>query len=200
MPTRSPHAPIDGRCQPRPTAGLVRGRRAPEMVGRATWGPSAPAPTAGWDQPDPGDPGTTSAVLSHAACFFLAVFLVLIFRQTKGKTNDRTRHHATEALNFQLTFASAWFTGVIVLIASAATGADDDAGWRVPPVILMGVLGGPPSNPSCRPPMGHSADARRAPPVMSERRRGCQSPQATPIAALDPSFEPGSFGRRASRR
>jgi uncharacterized Tic20 family protein len=84
-------------------------------------------------------------VLSHVGMFILAVILPLIFRQTEGKTNRYVRHHATESLNFQLTFLIVWIGGIITVVAITASTSDsngDNSGWIVLPFLVLFALYG----------------------------------------------------------
>jgi uncharacterized protein len=47
--------------------------------------------------------GRTWAMLSHLAPLVLAIIGPIIIRQTEGAKNAYVKHHATEALNFQIT-------------------------------------------------------------------------------------------------
>jgi hypothetical protein len=70
--------------------------------------------------------GKTYAVLSHLGFFGGGFLLPLIFRYADTGRNLYVRHHATEALNFNLTFLIAWL-GV----------------WPATVVVLVLVGGGP---------------------------------------------------------
>jgi uncharacterized Tic20 family protein len=121
-----------------PAAGWYHDGAALRWWDGERWGPAAPPSHATWQPIDEVESGTTVAVLAHVSLFILAVILPLIFRQTQGKTNRYVRHHATEALNFQLTFFIVWFGGIITVavIASSSSGANNgDSGWIVLPFI-----------------------------------------------------------------
>ena len=107
------------------------------------WGPAAPPAQTSWQPIDEVDQGKTLAVLSHVGMFILAIILPLIFRQTEGKTNRYVRHHATEALNFQLTFLILWIGGIITVVSIAASTTDsngDTSGWIVLPFLVLFAL------------------------------------------------------------
>ena len=107
------------------------------------WGPAAPPAPTSWQPIDEVDQGKTLAVLSHVGMFILAIILPLIFRQTEGKTNRYVRHHATEALNFQLTFLILWIGSIITVVSIAASTTDsngDTSGWIVLPFLVLFAL------------------------------------------------------------
>ncbi len=79
------------------------------------WGPTAP-------EQSEEDSGRTVAVLSHLGVLVGGFPLPLIMRQAEGPRNGFVRHHATEALNFQLTFLLVWVAG---FAAVAVIGAFD---------------------------------------------------------------------------
>jgi uncharacterized Tic20 family protein len=69
----------------------------------------------------------------------------LVIRLTEGRKNAYVRHHATEALNFQITFMIAWFAGFAVWVG--VLWSSDPAGGNAPPawvlivfVTMMGVM------------------------------------------------------------
>jgi uncharacterized Tic20 family protein len=105
-----------------------------------SWGPAAPPGSFGSQPADPIQDGSTLAVLSHVGFVIAAVVLALVVRLTEGNKNEYTRHHSTEALNFQLTFLIIWFVGIFVVFGSALAfgGAD---GESASPWILLPFLG-----------------------------------------------------------
>ncbi len=76
------------------------------------WGPAAPAPSAN-------DSGRNMVMLSHLSAFFGGWILALVIRQTEGKKNTFVKHHATEALNFQITFFIPYLICVIGLVTTS---------------------------------------------------------------------------------
>jgi len=86
------------------------------------WGPYAPpvAPAPPGPPRDPVRDGKVYAVLSHLGFFGGGFLLPLIFRYADTGKNPYVRHHATEAMNFNLTFLIAWLVlwpvTVIVLV------------------------------------------------------------------------------------
>ncbi len=66
------------------------------------WGPYAPPP------PPRRDSSQTLSVLSHLGTVAGGVILPLAVYLSEGKKNSFVRHHAREALNFQLTFLIAY--------------------------------------------------------------------------------------------
>lgn len=75
------------------------------------WGPAAPPRSETAD-------GKTLALITHLGVLASGPILPLVIRQTEGKRNAYVRHHATEALNFQLTY----LLGFVVSIAVYALG------------------------------------------------------------------------------
>jgi uncharacterized protein len=87
----------------------------------ASWGPVAPPPGGSINLSEE-ERGKTWAMLSHLAPFVLAIIGPLIIRQTEGEKNRYVKHHATEALNFQLTILTSIFVSFIFgAIVAAAT-------------------------------------------------------------------------------
>ena len=85
------------------------------------WGPFAPlsaaAPRSYVDE------GRTLSVLCHLSYFIFSIFFALIVRATEGGQNPYTRHHATEALNFQLTLVIAIIGSWVVAMFGAFLGS-----------------------------------------------------------------------------
>jgi uncharacterized Tic20 family protein len=72
--------------------------------------------------------GKVYAVLSHLGFFGGGFVLPLIFRYAETGRNPYVRHHATEALNFNLTFLIAWLvvwpvTVVVLVLDGGGTAA-----------------------------------------------------------------------------
>ena len=84
------------------------------------WGPFAPAPVVA--PRSIVDEGRTLAIFCHLGYFLLGVFFPLIVRATEGGRNAFVRHHATEALNFQLTLILAIVGSWIVALFAAIFG------------------------------------------------------------------------------
>jgi uncharacterized Tic20 family protein len=78
------------------------------------WGPADPPRTVE-------QAGQTMATLAHASYFVVGVVGALVIYLAAGPKNEFVRHHAREALNFQLTFLTAWLTIFIVVLVSFAT-------------------------------------------------------------------------------
>jgi uncharacterized Tic20 family protein len=85
----------------------------------SAWGPAAPSQTTE-------EQGRLLSLLCHLSVMIAAILFPLIIRQTEGKKNAFVRHHATEALNFHLTFLCAWFSGFAVM-AATTIGAPADS-------------------------------------------------------------------------
>jgi uncharacterized Tic20 family protein len=110
----------------------------------SSWGPVAPPGSFGSPPSDPIRDGSTLAVLSHVGFIIAAVVLALVIRLTEGNKNDYTRHHSSEALNFQLTFLIVWIVGILTAVGtSTAIGSTDDengSAWILLPFLaLFGV-------------------------------------------------------------
>jgi len=84
------------------------------------WGPFAP-PTASAPRSIV-DEGRTLSVLCHLGYFVFGIFFALIVRATEGGRNAYVRHHATEALNFQLSLVLAIVGSWIVAMFAAFLG------------------------------------------------------------------------------
>ena len=63
--------------------------------------------------------GKTLALISHLGVLTGGFVLPLVIRLTEGRRNSFVRHHATEALNFQITFMLFWAAGFGVLIGTS---------------------------------------------------------------------------------
>ncbi len=64
--------------------------------------------------------GRTLAILSHLGAFFGGFLVPLVVYLMEGKKNRFVRHHASEALNFQITFMIAWFAGFVLFFGLSA--------------------------------------------------------------------------------
>lgn len=100
----------------------------------ATWSPPVPPP------PPNGDNQKTMAILAHLGGItggFLVPLILFVIQKDRGSL---ARHHAAEALNFQLTMMIAQFGsvllgfgGLVIQLATAAgSGALDDGGEFFP--------------------------------------------------------------------
>jgi uncharacterized Tic20 family protein len=105
----------------------------PDHTGRIVWWDGYR-----WTVPlaqNQGQPDRTWAILSHLSHLALAVVAPIIIRVTAGKTDPFVRHHATEALNAQITFVIVWFATIFTMIGTtvATTATDDmaDPPWGV---------------------------------------------------------------------
>lgn len=78
-------------------------------------------------------------MLSHLGVLAGGFIVPLIIRLTEGNKNEFVRHHATEALNFQITFMIAWLTG-FVLFAVAAVSSGGHRGLPVAVVVVWLVM------------------------------------------------------------
>ena len=78
----------------------------------AQWGPYAPPP------PAPPDSNQALSVISHLGTVAGAVILPLVIYLTEGKKNPFVRHHAREALNFQLTCLIVYLGGFLLFFGS----------------------------------------------------------------------------------
>jgi uncharacterized Tic20 family protein len=76
------------------------------------WGPTAPPRSEAAD-------GKTLAIIAHLGVLAAGFLVPLVLRLTEGKKNAFVRHHATEALNFQLTFMLVWLAGFGLLIGTS---------------------------------------------------------------------------------
>jgi uncharacterized Tic20 family protein len=75
------------------------------------WGPAAPPRSETAE-------GKSLALVAHLGVLAGGFLLPLVLRLTEGRKNAFVRHHATEALNFQITFMLVWFTGFGLLIGT----------------------------------------------------------------------------------
>lgn len=97
----------------------------------------APYPFGGWSEEES---GKTAAIFAHLGCVFGGFLLPLVIYLTQKDQNRFTRHHAAEALNFQLTLIVGWVGVVAVafggLLLWGATSDSTDFPW---PLILVVV-------------------------------------------------------------
>jgi uncharacterized protein len=77
----------------------------------AQWGPAAPVASEA-------ESGKTLATLAHLGILAGSFPLPLIIRLTEGRKNAFVKHHATEALNFQITFMIFWL-GLFAVLSAA---------------------------------------------------------------------------------
>jgi len=97
------------------------------------WGPAAP-------EQSEEDSGRTTAVLSHLGVLVGGFPLPLIMRQAEGPRNRFVRHHASEALNFQLTFLIVWLAGFVAVALIGAMHAGRPRSGRGLPAGALGVF------------------------------------------------------------
>ena len=91
----------------------------------AVWdvGAPPPAPVYGYAQPGMGPPENRSmAVLAHVGAFVGGFILPLVLLLTTGKTDPFVRYHATESLDFQLTYLTFVLGGIILSIVTLGLG------------------------------------------------------------------------------
>ena len=111
------------------------------------WGAAAPTGPSGPPGSSPSNTRTL-AVLSHLGFLFGGFLLPLVIYLTADRGDRFLRHHASEALNFQLTFMVAWLGGFAVMFGvvfggiGLASGSGDSAGGAVVAIgfVLMWVL------------------------------------------------------------
>lgn len=73
--------------------------------------------------PPPGrSDGRTMAMLAHFGAFFGGFILPLVILLTAGKDDPFVRHHAAEALNFQLAYLMFAFGGILISIVTLGFG------------------------------------------------------------------------------
>ena len=107
------------------------------------WGPYAP--TFGWVDPQSDEAGKNMAMAAHAGPLAGGFVLPLIVYLTQKDKNRFTRHHAREALNFQLTVLAAMIplvVGYVISIASfiASTPGPNDFPTRI--FVFFPIFGG----------------------------------------------------------
>jgi uncharacterized Tic20 family protein len=100
------------------------------------WGPAAPVRSEV-------DDGKTLGIITHLGVLAAGFVLPLVIRLTEGKKNAYVRHHAAEALNFQITFMIAWIAGFVAyaigLFGSAQSSSSPPA-WVLIIFVTMMVL------------------------------------------------------------
>lgn len=108
----------------------------------AQWGPYAPPPAV------PRDSSQALAVIAHLGIVAGGVILPLAIYLSEGKKNSFVRHHAREALNFQLTFLILFFVGFLLYFGSFFLSFAADSsfpGFFFPfslmPLIWFGAIG-----------------------------------------------------------
>ena len=94
------------------------------------WGPAAgELPPAG---PFTAPPNKTLAILSHLGPVLGGFILPLVIYLAADRNDRYVHHHASEGLNFQLTFMIAWFAGFALVFVGfsglAATSASGGGG------------------------------------------------------------------------
>ncbi len=70
----------------------------------------APDASGGW----PEDRGRAVSMACHLGVFVLPVLLALVLHRVSGRASTYVRHHATEAINFQLTMVLIGVANVLV--------------------------------------------------------------------------------------
>ncbi|MGE0510631.1 MAG: DUF4870 domain-containing protein [Acidimicrobiia bacterium] len=107
----------------------------------ATWGPYAPPPVPATPRArSVVEEGRLAAIFCHLGFFLFDVFLALILRQTEGEQNPYVRHHATEALNFQLTIVIAGVATTFAIVLAAAIGSIGLFVLLLPATVALGVI------------------------------------------------------------
>ena len=104
------------------------------------WGPFAPV--ASGPPRSFVDDGRTLAVLCHLGFFLFNIFFTLVVRATDAGRNPFVRHHATEALNFQLTLLIAVAGSSVVALFAAVFGSIEVVFFALIPLGLAIVIGG----------------------------------------------------------
>jgi uncharacterized Tic20 family protein len=95
------------------------------------WGPSAPVQSEE-------QAGKTLGLVAHLGVLASGFPLPLVIRLTEARKNAFVRHHATEALNFQITFMIVWFALFGALFAVGATSSGDTAPTGV--LVMFALL------------------------------------------------------------
>ncbi len=95
------------------------------------WGPASAAPPA-----RSGGDNKVFAVLAHLGVAVFAIVVPLVIYLTVGKDDPDVRHHAREALNFQISFFVVWVLGGVVTMATMFSSAVTGAGGE-PPVFFF---------------------------------------------------------------
>lgn len=92
------------------------------------WGPLQPAggPAGG------GSDSRTTAMLAHLLAIFTGFLGPLVIYLLNGEKDPFVRHHAAEALNFQLTMLIAWFATILLMFVLV--------GLLVAPVLFVVAL------------------------------------------------------------
>lgn len=89
----------------------------------AAWDVGAPAPAAPPMAPPYGYTENRSmAMLAHLGAFIGGFILPLIIMLTTGKTDPFVRYHATESLDFQLTYLTFVLGGMVVSLVTFGLG------------------------------------------------------------------------------
>lgn len=101
--------------------------QAPRWWDGTQWGPVASTPPS-----SDGNSNTALSVICHLGMFLFAILLPLIIYVTIGKDDHDVRHHAREALNFQITFLIFWFAGFLVVFGWFGFGMSPNEG--APPI------------------------------------------------------------------
>ena len=80
--------------------------------------------------------GKTWAILAHVPIF--AIYMPGIALAIKGETNRFVKHHAVEALNFQITVMALGMIGALALIPSVVTA---NTGTPAAFFVFFGIMG-----------------------------------------------------------
>ncbi len=106
---------------------------APRWWDGERWGPVSSRP--------PSDGGSTVAlsVICHLGVLLFAVLLPLIIYLTAARDDSEVRHHAREAVNFQITVLILWIVGFAVAFGSF--GSELSAANEAPPLGFIVVFG-----------------------------------------------------------
>lgn len=106
----------------------------PAQVGAVPGYPPAPQPT-----------GTGLAVLAHLGIFIAGIIVALVVRLTVGERHAFTRHHAVEALNWQIFLLMLYVIGMVIyfatFLASMGLTMQGRGGSHGPPAAFFASFG-----------------------------------------------------------
>jgi len=137
MPQQPPDHPLPG--------WYPDGQRGLRWWDGHAWGQFAP-PAGGFARPmSEVDAGKSMSILAHLGCLYGGFIGPMIIYLTQKDKNRFTRHHAREALNFQLTVLAAMIplvVGYVISIASfiASTPGPNDFPTRI--FVFFPIFGG----------------------------------------------------------
>ena len=108
----------------------------PDQFGTVRWWDGVQWSHAVLRPPDT-ETGRSMAMLVHLSAFVGGFILPLVLLLTEGKKNTFVKHHATEALNFQITFLISYLLCIAGLVVTAIIGGGNGT---PSPVVFVALI------------------------------------------------------------